>query len=113
MSDIVSAKEVESTQVQLTRIEGSINMVDYKVTNMITQVDTMKADISKLQTDVHTLQIEAVSREATAKTVASTLKEKNEEDQQHSEQKWSPYQKAITILMGCSSVGLFLVALLK
>jgi regulator of replication initiation timing len=85
--------------VQLTRMEGVMNLVDYKVTSMITQVDGMKKDISKLQTDVHTLQLEAASRDITAHSVADALTAADDVREHKAEQAWGPVSKAVTIVV--------------
>lgn len=93
-----------SESVQLTRMEGVMNLVDYKVTSMITQVDAMKKDISKLQTDVHTLQLESASSVATAKIVATALEKSDEERVHESEKVWTPVNRFIGLIVGLGVV---------
>lgn len=96
--------EPEQNSLQLTRIEGVVNLVDYKVTSMITQVDGMKKDISKLQTDVHTLQSESMSRDAKAEAVALAL-DKSDMDREHkAELAWNPVSKLVTIVVGAGVI---------
>ena len=76
-----------------------MNLVDYKVTSMISQVDAMKKDISQLQTDVHTLQLESASSVATAKTVAIALEKSDEDRSQESEKIWTPVNRFIGLIV--------------
>ena len=72
MVDTPPVREAEAAPVQLTRIEGTINLIRYQNEDMAKCMTHMETGVEKLKTDVHTLQLEAVARDKLAVTVATT-----------------------------------------
>lgn len=93
MPDESLFREVESSPVQLARIEGKIDLIKYQGDVMSTDITGVKVDVAKLKTDVHTLQLNEVARDKLAATVATTLKDKDQADVANSERRWSPLTK--------------------
>ena len=90
-------REVESSPVQLARIEGKIDLIKYQGDVMSKDMTHMKTDVEKLKTDVHTLQLNEVARDKLAATVATTLKDKDQADVANSERKWSPVSRVYLV----------------
>lgn len=93
MPDEQLFREVESSPVQLARIEGKIDLIKYQGDVMSKDMTHMKTDVERLKTDVHTLQLNEVARDKLAATVATTLKDKDLSDVANSEKKWTPVSK--------------------
>lgn len=109
MSDDTPQVE-SSTPVQLARIEGKIDLIKYQGEVFARDMTIVKADVAKLKVDVHTLQLEAAGRDSTAKTVAETLKTKEEEAVNNSNLKWTPMARFITTIVG---IGVFADMILR
>ena len=90
-------REIELPEVQLTRIEGTINLIKYQNEDMAKDMTHVKVDVDKLKTDVHTLQLEAVARDKLAGTVALTLKDADAALIVKNDQKWTPLTRMIAI----------------
>ncbi len=90
--------QTEPSAVQLTRIEGTINLIKYQNENMSKDMTHVKVDVEKLKTDVHTLQLEAVARDKLAGTVASTLKDADAALIVKNDQKWTPLTRLVLIV---------------
>ena len=90
-------REAESSSVQLTRIEGTINLIKYQNEDMSKRMSHMEVGVDKLKTDVHTLQLEAVARDKLAGTVALTLKDADAALIVKNDQKWTPLTRMIAI----------------
>ena len=96
MSDAPS-QETELSSVQLTRIEGTLNLIKYQNEDMSNRITHISADVDKLKTDVHTLQLEAVARDKLAGTVATTLKDADAALLVKNDQKWTPLTRIIAV----------------
>ena len=90
-------REVESSPVQLARIEGKIDLIKYQGEVLSNDLTIVKTDVAKLKMDVHTLQLGAVSRDELARTVAVTLKDADAALIVKNEQKWTPLTRAVAI----------------
>lgn len=95
----------EPTPVQLTRMEGILNLVAERVSNLGGRVDThdrefdsVKADISGLQSLTQTLREGADADKKTAVALALALKEADETRRTKSEASWSPITKVFAVL---------------
>ena len=91
------SREVELPEVQLTRIEGTINLIKYQNESMSKDMTDIKGDVERLKKDVHTLQLEAVARDKLAGTVALTLKDADAALIVKNDQKWTPLTRMIAI----------------
>jgi hypothetical protein len=103
----------EPTPVQLTRMEGVLNLVAERVVNLATRVDGhdhelkgQAADIAALKSETQTLREQAEADKATAVALALALKEADENRRKKAESTWSPWQKALAVLAGFVSLWL-------
>lgn len=99
-----SEVQTEQSQVQLTRIEGVLNLVHYKVDDLVTTVGRHEVEISKLQLEQQQLALTAEARERSVVTTAKALAEaKRAEDAvaradvTRSEIMWTPFSRFIAV----------------
>lgn len=98
MSD-TPIREAESSQVQLTRMEGTINLIKYQNDDMVKRVGHLEAVTTKIQAEVQKLQLEAVARDATAVALATALKQADDNYKEKTTGKWTPLNR-IYLLAG-------------
>lgn len=106
----------EATAVQLTRMEGVLNVVAERVTNLGGRVDShdreigsVKLDVSELKSQTQTLKEGADADKKTAVALALALKEADETRRTKSEQTWTPFQRGVVLVSGIAgAVGLYL-----
>lgn len=70
--------EPESMLIQLTRMEGTLNLIDHKVDAVGARMDRAETDIDGLKSLTQTLKEGAASSEKTAAALALALKEAKE-----------------------------------
>jgi len=90
----------ESTPVQLTRMEGKIDLLTYKLTSLDSRVEKHDQEIGVLKVDSQRLSEQAVARDATAVALAAALKEAETSRREKSEQTWTPFQRGIALIGG-------------
>ena len=95
----------EPTPVQLTRMEGVLNLVLERVVNVNARVDKHEReivehrdDINELKSLTQTLQEGADADKKTAVALALALKEADETRRTKSEQSWSPITRLFAVL---------------
>ena len=95
----------EPTPVQLTRMEGVLNLVLERVVNVNARVDKHEReiienrdDISDLKAMTQTLKEGADADKKTAVALALALKEADETRRTKSEQSWSPVTRLFAVL---------------
>ncbi len=114
MTEMVRAEE--PTAVQLTRMEGVLNVVAERVTNLGSRVDShereiasVKLDVSELKSQTQTLKEGADADKKTAVALALALKEADETRRTKSEQTWTPFQRGVVLVGGITgAVGFYL-----
>jgi hypothetical protein len=101
----------EPTPVQLTRMEGVLNLVLERVANVNTRVDRHEReitenrdDIAQLQSLTQTLKEGADADKKTAVALALALKEADETRRTKSESTWSPITRLFAILTGIATI---------
>ncbi len=104
---------IESTRVQLTRIEGTLNLVADRVSGLMTRVDRHDSEIGILKSQSQTLREQAVARDATAVALATALKDADESRRNKDSQTWSPFAKTITVIVALAGIAGVLVYWLK
>lgn len=104
----------EPTPVQLTRMEGVLNLVAERVVNLSNRVDghehelkDQAADIASLKSETQTLREQAEADKATAVALALALKEADENRRKKAESSWSPWTKVFAVLAALG--GLWLI----
>ena len=95
----------EPLPVQLTRMEGVLNLIaergintDRRVDGHASEIGSMKVSISNLQSETQTLREGADADKKTAVALALALKEADETRRTKSEQSWSPITRLFAVL---------------
>ena len=84
--------------VQLTRIEGDIKLILFQVTDVSTRMGHAEANIDVLQAGQQKLFSDAAGREATEAAKQQVLKDAKEEQENKSNQAWSPFARIILVV---------------
>jgi len=91
--------------VQLTRMEGILNGVADKVSDLRTEVTQHRVDIGELKSASQTLREGFAAAEAKAVALAAALKDAEAERRNKSDQTWSPFAKTLTVIATLLAVG--------
>ena len=94
----------EPTPVQLTRMEGVLNLVAERVSNTMKVVEQHSEDIGVLKSATQRLTDQAAARDATAVTLAAALKEADDQRHIKSDRKWSPITRVFALLTGVATI---------
>jgi len=86
-------REAESSQVQLTRMEGTINLIKYQGEDMVKRVTHLEASSVRIEGKVQKLELEAVARDATAVALATALKQADDNYKEKTTGKWTPLNR--------------------
>lgn len=97
MSDEASFREVEPTPVQLTRMEGVLNLILFRMDDVVTRVIHLEGKVTQHDSDISTIKADAAARLVTASTVAKTLKDKDTQDLENNNRKWTPLTRMVAI----------------
>lgn len=92
-------RESESLPVQLTRIEGTINLIKYQNDDMVKRVGHLEGITAKIQAEVQKLQLEAVARDATSAAISISLEKASKARDEESDRAWSPVSKLVTVVV--------------
>lgn len=104
-------RQEEPTPVQLTRMEGVLNLVAERISNLGGRVDshenqigTIKSDVSELKSQTQTLKEGADADKKTAVALALALKEADETRRTKTEQTWTPVQRISVVVAAVASL---------
>lgn len=86
-------REAESLPVQLTRMEGTINLIKYQGDDMAKRVTHVESSITRIESKVQKLELEAVARDATAVALATALKQADDNYKDKNTGKWTPLNR--------------------
>lgn len=107
----------EATPVQLTRMEGILNLIaergqntDRRVDEHARQLSTVFTNIGELQSETQTLKEGAIADEKKKIALALALKEADETRRTKSEQTWTPFQRLIVIISGIAGIVSIMLA---
>lgn len=108
----------EPTTVQLTRMEGVLNLVAYQVTGLIERVDRHEAEIRILTSETQKLASDAKANIQTVESTAKALREAKESEEAatraslaRSEQTWSPFARTLAVVAVLASLlSVYLIA---
>lgn len=78
MPNPIELREVELIPVQLTRMEGVLNLVLERTTNLTSRMDRVEGRTSSLEAVAQRLDLEATARDRTAIALALAVKEAKE-----------------------------------
>lgn len=112
MSEEINIIRVEEpTPVQLTRMEGVLNLVAERVVNLSGRVDAhdheikvQAGEIAELKSSTQTLKEQAEADKKTAVALALALKEADENRRTKAETSWSPWTKVFAVLAALAIV---------
>ena len=101
----------ELPSVQLTRMEGILALIAYKVDSVVPRVDNHDQRIGALELSTQRLGDEAEARDATVAVTAKALREAKEAqdatanaERIQAETAWTPYARMATLAAALSSV---------
>lgn len=83
----------EPTAVQLTRIEGTLNLVAFQVKDVVGRMDRAEGAIGSLTANVQTLTQARVTDTETRILTAQAVKDAKDIDDDRANKKYSPFQK--------------------
>lgn len=102
VSDELSPRAQESVPVMLVRMEGKIDLVSAKVTDLIPRVNRLEDRTKTLEDLTLSLSKDAEAEAAKKIALALALKEADENRRNQSEQTWTPVQRFMAVL---ASIG--------
>lgn len=116
--------EAEAVPVQLTRMEGVLNLVLERTTMLNTRMDKVEDRASSLEATTQRLDLDAQARDKTAVALALALKEAKEAVEAtaraksaevaaeafRTEKAWSPWAKVITVMVGAAGIASVILA---
>jgi hypothetical protein len=97
-------REAEAVSVQLTRMEGTVNGIDYKVGDLIHRMVKVEDRTSALESATQTLREDARAKEAKDVALALALREADETRRNKDHQEWSPFAKTVTVIVALTSI---------
>ncbi len=100
MSDDISPRAAEAVPVVLARMEGKLDRVQDRVTDLVPRVKELEDRTKDLEDITLSLSKDAAAEEAKKIALALALKEADETRRNQSEQTWTPVQRAMVILGG-------------
>lgn len=93
-------RPAESVPVMLARMEGKLDRVQDRVTDLAPRVNRLEDRAKSLEDDVLSLAKDAAAEEQKKIALALALKEADETRRNQSEQTWTPIQRFMAILGG-------------
>jgi len=108
----------ESTVVQLTRMEGVLNIINFQLTELVRRVDTHESRLGVIELRVQRLGDAAEADKITVAQTARALKDAKEATEaaaraevQKSDQAWSPMNRLLTAVSILSGLVAFYFAI--
>jgi hypothetical protein len=113
--DDLTPRTAESIPVVLARMEGKIDLVQYRVIDLLPRVSRLEDRTSALEDQTLVLSKNAEAEEAKKIALALALKEADETRRNQSEQSWTPIQRFMAVLasiVGAVSLAIYLYSTL-
>jgi len=86
-------------------MEGVLNLIGYKVTDLVVRVDRHERELGELKLSTQQLAADAIARDATVVATAKALREAKEAQEAtvraevaKSDSAWSPYTKLFAVI---------------
>lgn len=108
-----SPNTLEPTPVQLTRMEGILTLIMYKVDALVPRVDRHEQEIADIHLSVQRLSDEAKASAETAVATAKVLKDAREAELAQSDRKWSPWSRMFIAVTFVILVANFATAFIR
>jgi chromosome segregation ATPase len=99
-------RESESISVQLTRVEGKIDGMDYKVGDLLTRMTSIERRVHTLESDTQALGASALARDEKAAALTLALKEAEQTRRDQEKYVWTPFNKFMAIVTTVATVAL-------
>ena len=96
--------------VQLTRMEGVLNLVLERTTNLAVRMEKVEVRASDLEAVTQRLDLDATARDKTAVALALALKDAEIERRNKTETTWSPFAKVITVMVALAGIASVAIA---
>lgn len=108
----------DTTPVQLTRMEGVLNLINHQLSELIRRVDGHETRIGVIELSVQRLGDAAVANERTVEQTAKALKDAKEateaqarSERQKDETSWTPVARLVAVMGALSALVAFYFAL--
>jgi len=112
MTQVPEAHSAESTPVQLTRMEGILNVVLERTSTLTRRMDDAEERCRQLETVTQRLDLDALARDKTAVALALALKEAKEAVEAtarlkgaEAAQTWSPFARFGAVIGSLVAIG--------
>lgn len=105
-------REAESLSVQLTRVEGVVNLVKYQNDDVITRVTRLERTANETESKVQKLELEATARDDKAIALALALKEADKTYKDKNTGRWTPLNR-VYLLVGILYTGIVTYKIFK
>ena len=96
--------------VQLTRMEGVLNLVAERTTNLAVRMEKVEVRTGDLEATTQRLDLDATARDKTAVALALALKDAEIERRNKTETTWSPFAKVITVMVALAGIASVVIA---
>lgn len=103
MNDVpgdIAARVAESVPVVLARMEGKLDRVQDRVTDLVPRVEKIEGRLKAQEDMTLSLSKDAAAEEAKKIALALALREADETRRNQSEQTWTPIQRFMAVLGG-------------
>ena len=94
----------EAIPVQLTRMEGVLNLVLERTTTLALRMERVEERAAELESATQRLELDAAARDKTAVALALALKDAEAERRTKTETAWSPFAKVITVIIAAAAI---------
>lgn len=102
----------EPTAVQLTRMEGKVDLIMFRLDEVVAQSKQHEKDIADLQRVTQQLESDAKASAATALALAQGLRDADEARRAKASAQWTPFQRFLAVLAaGTAVTGLIIAAI--
>jgi len=101
----VRGLQSESLHVQLTRMEGVLNLVLERTVNLADRMGKVEVRTGDLEAVTQRLDLDADARDKTAVALALALKDAEAERRTKTETTWSPFAKTITGILAVAGTA--------
>lgn len=102
----------ESVHVQLTRMEGVINLMRFMLEEVTKASNDNTVRIVAVEIEQQRIRDELASEKEAALTLAAAMREREVSRRAESADRWSPFQRLIVVISGTTSVAAVVIAAL-
>ena len=103
----------ESTPVQLTRMEGKLDLISFRMDDVVARVERHDTEIAALTVTTQRLDSDAKAAAATALALAQALREADDMRSRKVAETWTPFQRFLAALAGVTAVAALVLAAIR